>query len=187
MNMNGSLISENSEIHQSVIIGRFCIIEDSVVLNDGVVVEDYAIVMKGAVVGKNTKIGTYTKIGQNVVIGEGSSFTSFCEIRDNCQVGNNVTMGSRGTLSAGTIVEDDVVMKYAFVVTDTPDLTKNNQKVTGRLKRGSKFGASVVIMPGLEIGQNSEVGACTQVRKNIPDNEVWFGMPAKFYRNSIES
>ena len=87
-----------------------------------------------------------------------------------------------GTLSAGTVVEDDVVMKYAFVVTDTPDLTRNDRKSVGRLKRKSRFGASVVIMPSVTIGENAEIGACSQVRKDVPDNEVWFGMPAKFYR-----
>jgi len=37
-------------------------------------------------------------------------------------------------------------------------------------------------MPDIVIGENSEVGACSQVRVNIPDNEVWYGSPAKFFR-----
>lgn len=182
---NYSIISKNATIGQNVSIGRFCIIEDGVELSDGVIVEDYSMILEGSKVGSNTKIGTYTKVGRNVVIGDDCSFTSFCEIRDECQLGKNVVMGSRGTLSAGTIVEDDVVMKYSFVVTDTPDLTKNDEKVVGLLKKGSRFGASVVIMPAVTIGENAEIGACSQVRKNVPDNEVWFGMPAKYYRKSF--
>ncbi|AGE24232.1 hexapeptide repeat-containing transferase [Pseudomonas poae RE*1-1-14] len=164
-------------------IGRFCIIEDDVEIKEGAVIEDYAMVLKGAKIGRHTKIGTYTKIGRNAVIGDDCSFTSYCEIRDNCQLGNRVLMGSRGTLSANTIVEDDVVMKYAFVVTDTPDLTKNDEKCVGTLKKGSRFGASVVIMPSVTIGENAEIGACSQVRKDVPDNQVWFGIPAKYYRD----
>jgi len=179
-----SIISERAKIADDVKIGKFCIIEDDVTLKAGVVVEDYAMIQAGSVVGEKTKIGTYTKVGKGVAIGDHCSFTSFCEIRDNCLVGNHVTMGSRGTLSAGTIVEDNVVMKYAFVVTDTPDLTKNDEKQVGTLKKGSRFGASVVIMPSVTIGENSEIGACSQVRKDVPDNEVWFGIPAKFYRKS---
>ena len=49
---------------------------------------------------------------RDVRIGEDCSFTSFCEIRDRCELGDKVLMGSRGTLSAGTVVEDEVVMKY---------------------------------------------------------------------------
>lgn len=182
---NFSIVSDKARIASTVKIGRFCIVEDDVVLEDGVVLEDYAMVLRGASIGANSKIGTYTKVGKNVTIGADCSFTSFCEIRDNCKLGNNVVMGSRGTLSAGTIVEDDVLMKYAFVVTDTPDLTKNDQKAVGVLKRGSRFGASVVIMPGVTIGENSEIGASSQVRKDVPDNEVWYGTPAKFYRSVV--
>lgn len=178
-----SVVSDKARIAEGVSIGRFCIIEDDVEIATGVVIEDYAMLLRGASIGSNTKIGTYTKIGQNVTIGSDCSFTSYCEIRDNCQLGDRVAMGSRGTLSANTVVEDDVVMKYAFVVTDTPDLTRNDEKSVGRLKKGSRFGASVVIMPAVTVGENSEIGACSQVRKDVPDNQVWFGMPARYYRD----
>ncbi|MEO5689484.1 MAG: hypothetical protein ABIR54_19170 [Burkholderiaceae bacterium] len=177
-----SYVSPQATLGADVRIGRFCIVEDGVELADGVVLEDYAMVQAGARIGARTKIGTYTKIGRDVRIGEDCSFTSFCEIRDKCELGDRVLMGSRGTLSAGTVVEDEVVMKYAFVVTDTPDLQKNNEKSVGRLKRKSRFGASVVIMPSVTIGENAEIGACSQVRKDVPDNQVWFGTPAKYYR-----
>ncbi len=180
--MHGSYVSPLATLGADVRIGRFCIVEDGVELAEGVVLEDYAMVQAGARIGARTKIGTYTKIGRDVRIGEDCSFTSFCEIRDKCQLGDRVLMGSRGTLSAGTVVEDEVVMKYAFVVTDTPDLLKNNEKSPGRLKRRSRFGASVVIMPSVTIGENAEIGACSQVRKDVPDNQVWFGTPAKYYR-----
>lgn len=183
--MNASLVSDKAVLGQNVRIGRFCIVEDDVELGDGVVLEDYAMVLSGARIGARSKIGTYTKVGHDVVIGSDCSFTSFCEIRDRCQLGNRVSMGSRGTLSADTVVEDEVVMKYSFVVTDTPDLTKNHEKVVGRLKRKSRFGACVVIMPAVTIGENSEIGACSQVRKDVPDNQVWFGTPAKYYRDAV--
>ena len=181
--MHGSYVSPQATLGTDVRIGRFCIVEEGVVLADGVVLEDYAMVQAGARIGARTKIGTYTKIGRDVRIGADCSFTSFCEIRDRCDLGDRVLMGSRGTLSAGTVVEDEVEMKNAFVVTDTPNLQKNDEKSVGRLKRGSRFGASVVIMPSVTIGENAEVGACSQVRKDVPDNEVWFGTPAKYYRD----
>lgn len=180
-----SFVAASATIAGDVKIGRFCIIEDDVEIAAGAVIEDFAMIQRGSRIGAGTKIGTYTKIGRRVVIGSDCSFTSYCEIRDDCRLGDRVRMGSRGTLSAGTVVEDDVVMKYAFVVTDTPDLTRDNQKVVGRLKKGSRFGASVVIMPAVTIGENSEIGACSQVRHDVPDNQVWFGIPAKYYRDVV--
>lgn len=178
-----SYVSSTAKISKGVSIGRFCVVEDDVVIEDDAIIEDYAMIQKGAHIGKRTQIGTYCKVGRAARIGDDCSFTSFCEIRDNCSLGDRVVMGSRGTLSANTIVEDDVVMKYAFVVTDTPDLTKNGEKVVGVLKTGSRFGASVVIMPGVTIGRNSEIGACSQVRKDVPDGQIWYGSPASYYRD----
>jgi UDP-2-acetamido-3-amino-2,3-dideoxy-glucuronate N-acetyltransferase len=180
--MNSSIISPTAKIGKRVVIGRFCIIEDDVEVGDRVIIEDFSMILHGSKIGAGTKLGTYTKVGINVVIGENCSFTSFCEIRDNSRLGNKVSMGSRCTLSANTIVEDDVIMKYGFVVTDTPVLKENKLKRTGTLKKGSRFGANVVIMPAVTVGVNSEIGACSQVRSDVPDNEIWYGSPAKFFK-----
>lgn len=177
-----SIISETARLGANVKIGRFCIIDDDVKLGDNVIIEDFAMVLSGSRIGHGTKIGTYTKIGLNVLIGENCFFTSFCEIRDNCRLGHKISMGSRCTLSAGTAVEDDVIIKYSFVYADTPNLSQNDVKKSGRLKRGSRFGANVTVMPGITVGENSEIGACSQVRHDVPDNEIWYGNPAKFYR-----
>lgn len=163
----------NNVIHESFRhgrnfkIGNFCVIDE------------------GVTIGDDVTIGSYTKIGCNVVIGDGCFFNSYCEIRNECKLGDGVTMGSRCTLSAGTIVEDNVITKYSFVYTDTPVLSQNDKKIVGTLKKGSRFGANVTIMPGVTIGMNAEIGACSLVRTDVPDNEVWFGTPAKFYKKVI--
>lgn len=182
--MSTSVISKKAKIGQNVKIGAFCVIEDGVQIGDNTVIENYAMILENSKIGSNTKIGTYTKVGKNAIVGDNCSFTSYCEIRDNCQLGNRVSMGSRCTLSANTIVEDDVIMKYGFVVTDTPNLNENDKKKTGVLKRNSKFGANVVIMPAVTIGENVEIGACSQVRHDVPADEIWYGSPAKFYRKT---
>jgi acetyltransferase-like isoleucine patch superfamily enzyme len=176
------------KIDKDVVVGDEVTIEDFVLLRsgtrigNGVIVEDYAMILSGSTIGSGSKIGTYTKVGKDVIIGDQCQFTSFCEIRDKCKLGNNVSMGSRGTLSAGAIVEDDVIMKYSFVVTDTPVLSRGKEKKVGTLKRGSMFGTNVSIMPGINIGVNAEIGACSQVRHDVPDNEIWYGNPACFFK-----
>jgi galactoside O-acetyltransferase len=39
-----------------------------------------------------------------------------------------------------------------------------------------------VVMPGVTIGENSIVGACSLVMSDIPDNVVAHGVPAKVVR-----
>jgi len=140
-----------------------------------------------AVIGKNVKfegkltVGPFVVIEDNVVIGNNVSMKAFCEIRSGSKIGNNVSLGSRCTLANDTIVEDDIIIKYGCVFTDTPELSVK-KRTPCYIKKGSKFGANVTIMPGVTIGKNAEIGACSQVRHDVPDNEIWVGNPAKFFK-----
>lgn len=44
------------------------------------------------------------------------------------------------------------------------------------------LGANVTVLPGVTIGNNSVIGACSLVTKDIPANVVAFGQPCKVYR-----
>lgn len=44
------------------------------------------------------------------------------------------------------------------------------------------IGANTVICKGVRIGKNAIVGAGSVVTKDIPDNEIWAGNPAKFIK-----
>lgn len=46
------------------------------------------------------------------------------------------------------------------------------------LKKNCKIGGRTVIMPGVIIGENAVVGACSFVNRDIPDNAAAFGVPA---------
>ena len=48
------------------------------------------------------------------------------------------------------------------------------------LKNNCKIGTHSTIMPNVIIGKNSIVAAYSFVTKNIPDNELWSGVPAIF-------
>ncbi|RMG82806.1 MAG: acyltransferase, partial [Bacteroidetes bacterium] len=117
-------------------------------------------------------------------IGSNCKFTAYCEIRNNVKIGNNTSFGSRCTISANAEIGSNVTIKYGFVLTDTPNLEKDDYKEVGKIGDNTLIGANVTLMPGFNVGKNSIIGACSQVRSNIGDNEIWFGNPAKFYKKN---
>lgn len=38
------------------------------------------------------------------------------------------------------------------------------------------------LLCGISIGENSMIGAGSVVTKSIPDNELWYGNPARFVK-----
>ena len=47
------------------------------------------------------------------------------------------------------------------------------------MEKNSRLGANSVVMPGVTIGKNAIVGACSFVNCDIPADETWFGTPAR--------
>ena len=61
--------------------------------------------------------------------------------------------------------------------------TIDNKNGTVRLKKNCRIGSHTVVMPGVTIGENSIIGACSFVNSDIPDNTVAFGVPARVVRS----
>jgi len=162
-------------------IGNFCIIEKGVNIGDNVTIGNYTMIQAGAKIDNQTTVGNFCSIGKNVHIGNNVTIKSYCEIRTNVKIGDKSSFGSRCTLCADTIIGENVNVKYGFVTT-TMDFKEKKDLVAGAVASNSIIGANVILMPGASIGRNAVIGACSQVRSVVGDNEVWFGSPAKFYK-----
>lgn len=160
------MISKNAKISPSAEVHPLAYIEDNVEIGDNTHVGPFCIVRKGSIIGANCK------------------FTAYCEIRENVIVEDECQFGSRCTISANAKVGRGAIIKYAFVLTDTPDLEENNKKRVGNIGRGALIGANVTLMPGCSIGDFAIIGACSQVRDNVGESEIWFGNPARFYKKN---
>ena len=157
-------------------------ISEKAVLGQNVQIHPLALIEEGARIGDNTKIGPFCIVRSNAVIGKDCSLTAYCEIREGVRVGDRSTFGSRCTISAGATIGSDVKIKYAFVLTDTPKLEEDNAKSVGDIGDGVLIGANVTLMPGCRIGNNAVIGACSQVRSDVGEGEVWYGNPAKLFK-----
>lgn len=140
---------------------------------------------------------------QSPHIGEGTRIWQFCVVLPQAQIGsdcnicahvfieNDVIIGDRVTIKCGVQlwdgirVDDDVFIGPNVTFTNDP-FPRSQQHpaeyATTTIHRGASIGANSTILPGVTIGAGAMIGAGAVVTKDIPENELWLGNPARFYR-----
>ena len=78
------------------------------------------------------------------------------------------------------VIEDNVQIGSHCSIYSVSTIDNSYGKVT--LKDNCRIGSHSTILPGVSIGENSIIGAHSLVNKDIPDNVVAFGVPAKVVR-----
>jgi acetyltransferase-like isoleucine patch superfamily enzyme len=105
-------------------------------------------------------------------------------------VGNNVDINGYTVIYAGGGVRigDNVLIAANCVITSVshPDVAAERHQLVlspVQLLDNCWLGAGTVVLPGVTIGENSIVAAGSVVTKDIPDNCVCAGIPAKIVRH----
>ena len=133
-------------------------------------------------VAKSTKIWhpELSNIHENAQVGEHCTIHSHCWIGEGVKIGNNVKIQAFSFIPDGVTIEDDVFIgpRVTFTNDKNPPSSKENWLPT-LVKKGASLGASVTVVCGVTIGENSKIGAGAVVTKDIPDNVVACGVPAK--------
>ncbi|WP_195340005.1 DapH/DapD/GlmU-related protein [Fusobacterium sp. 1001295B_180824_G3] len=112
-----------------------------------------------------TDFGKHITFGKNIFINKEAMFTDLGGIT----IEDNVLLGPRVSL---------------ITVNHIIDPIKRRGLTTGEIfiKRNAWIGAGVTILAGVTIGENSIVAANSTVTKDVPDNVIVAGTPAKIIK-----
>ena len=178
---NNVTIKNNSVIGDNVIIGSNVVIESSII-SDNVHVCDGVIVGKKGfgfkfinnhrclriphigkvIIEKNCEIGANSVIDRgsvsNTIIGENTFIDNSVHIAHNVQIGKKCVLAAQVGIAGSTIIGNNVVI-----------------------------GGQAGISGHLLIGNNVKIGGKSGVIKNIKDNEIVMGYPAKSFKDFLRS
>jgi len=120
----------------------------------------------GCTIGDNVKIGPFVEIQKNVTIGENSIVSSHSFICSGIKIGENTFIG-HGVMFTNDTFDSDLIENWQLKETIIGDRVR--------------IGSNSTILP-VNIGNNVIIGAGSVVTKDIPDNCVAYGNPAKIKR-----
>lgn len=173
----------NNESLPPLTIGDNCIIGANVVL------------YRGTSIGNNCLLGDTACIREKVTIGDSSIIAMGVTINYNTSIGSRVKIMDNSHITGNMIVEDDVFISDLVasandnsmgreVALNVPlELRKRGGPI---IRRHATIGQGACILPGIEIGENSIVGASSVVTKSIPKHVLVMGIPARVIRNLRE-
>lgn len=113
-----------------------------------------------------TNFGRFINLGRNVFINHACSFLDLggITIEDGVMIGPRVNIVSESH-PLGPAERQALVLNRVLI------------------KRNAWIGAAATILPGVTIGENSVVAAGAVVSKDVPDNTVVGGVPARVIKN----
>ena len=205
----GSIIGSGTVIHAGVQLGPNCTVEDLVVLGKrprlrpgssaatggqpgalaigegvticcGAVVYAGAMVEDGAIIGDQAQVRERSRVGTGSVVGRASS------VDFDVVVGSRVLIQTGVYVTGGSVVEDDVFIGPGVVTTNDHAMGRHRRGealLGATLRRACRVGGGVVLLPGVEIGEEAFVAAGAVVTRDVAARQVVMGVPARPVRD----
>jgi UDP-3-O-[3-hydroxymyristoyl] glucosamine N-acyltransferase len=204
---SGTRIGSGAVIHAGTQLGQNCLVEDcavlgkrprlregssaagtqvgDLVLGDGVTVCCGAVVYAGAHVGDRVIIGDQAQVREGSSIGPRTVVGRASCVDFGAQVGARVLIQTDVYVTGGSVVEDDVFLGPGVCTTNDSAMGRHTagEPLQGpTFRRACRVGGGVVLVPGVEIGEEAFVAAGALVTRDVDARDVVMGVPARVVR-----
>ena len=153
------------------------------------VINPHNSLMEATLIGQGTLVLGYgSEVRKGVIIEINGGVIS---IGNYSVIGYNSFIQATGDLTVGT---GSLLGPFNSFICSTHVPTKGVPLNQVPLKKGKIVikdnvwsGANTIFNEGVEVGDNVVIGAASFANKDIPNNQVWAGVPAKFIKFGVES
>ena len=172
-------IMPNTMLQGATTIGENCTLGPNTIITDtqiGNRCNILASVLEDAKVDNNVEIGPYCHLRKGAHLASGVHMGNFGEVK-NSYLGRGVKMGHFSYLGDATIGKN--VNIGAGTITANYDGVNKHRTEIGA---DAFIGSDTMLVAPLKIGQGARTGAGSVVTKDVPDNTVVVGIPARAVR-----
>lgn len=188
-----AIVYPNVILHENVFIGPYCIIGEPTSdyyadpdnhnfkrteIGANSVIRSHSVIYEDVTIGENFQTGHSVTIREESRIGNNCSVGTLCDIQGKVQIGNFVRMHSNVHIGQLTTIKDYVWI-YPYVVTTNDPYPPMGELVGCVIEEYANVATGTILLPGTVIGKNALVGAGSVVTKDVEEEAVAMGVPAK--------
>ena len=188
-----AIVYPNVKLGDNVFIGPYCVIGEPCYgyykdpnnytpkvteIGDNSIIRSHSIIYEDVHIGENFQTGHHVTIREQAVIGKNCSVGTLSDIQGKVSIGDFVRMHSNVHIGQYTTIKNYVwIFPYVVVTNDKfPPL----DKLAGcTIEEYAIVTTGSILLPGVKIGEKSMVAAGSVVTRDVREEMLVMGVPAK--------
>jgi acetyltransferase-like isoleucine patch superfamily enzyme len=192
---DGTVVGEGARIQDAAVVGKPLALgprstaprqaPPAAEVGEGATVCAGAVLVAGATVGPRAVLGDQCHVRERAEIGEGSVVGRGSAVDNDVVIGARVRIQTGCYITAYSTIEADVFVAPGVTLTNDHTMARHGpgHEVRGpTLRRACRVGGGVVLLPGVEVGEEAFVAAGAVVTRDVPPRGVVMGVPARLVR-----
>lgn len=176
---SGKQVTAECDIHQTMHRLSQEAIRITMELNSRYHTPDEINALMSELIGKPVEVGLfppfYTDCGKNIHLGKGVFINAGCKFQDQ----GGIYIGDGALIGHNTVL---ATLNHGILPEERHDLIPKPI----RIGKNVWIGSNSTILPGVSIGDNAVIGAGSVVTKDIPENMIAVGSPARVIKSILE-